>query len=109
VLKDRRSEADKGTDRIPVTGVPVKNGRIRLRVAEAEREVTHLDRLALEIDGKVVLPLPGSRSALASADGVEVEMSRGHAIEVSFDVPGAADGAVDAVVIATGYYVPVDD
>lgn len=109
VLKDRRSEADKGTDRIPVSAVPIKNGRIRLRVAEAEREVTHLDRLALEVGGKVILPLPGSRSALASADGIEVEMSRGHAIELSFEIPGAADGTVDAVVIATGYYLPVDD
>lgn len=96
-------------DRIPVSGVPVKGGRVRLRVVEAEREVTHLDRLALEIDGVTVLPLPGSRSALAAEDGVEVEMARGRVIELSFDVSGKADGTLAAVVVATGYYEPRDD
>lgn len=109
VLANRRSRADKGTDRIPVSGVPVKGGRVRLRVVEAEREVTHLDRLALEIDGVTVLPLPGSRSALAAEDGVEVEMARGRVIELSFDVSGKADGTLAAVVVATGYYEPRDD
>jgi hypothetical protein len=109
VLANRRSAAQKGTDRIPVSGVPVENGRIRLRVVEAESELTHLDRLALEIGGKVLAPAPGRRSALALDDGVEVEITRGHVIELSFAADGVADGVVDAVVVATGYYDPLDD
>lgn len=124
VLKDRRSREDRGTDRVATSSVPVKDGKARLRVVEAEHEVTHLDRLTLEIEGKSVSPSvaggasagmqgvsggQSGRSALALEDGIEVEMARGRMIEVTYDVPGVADGVYPGTVIATGYYVPTLD
>jgi len=143
VLKDRRSKGERGTDRVAVASVPVKDGKVKLRVVEAEHEVTHLDRLALEIEGKTVTPSLGGaaaspgvqsvtpslgdgatkggmrgvragesvlgRSALGDDDGVEVEMARGKMIEVTYDVPGVADGVYSGAVVATGYYVPTLD
>lgn len=105
VLKNRRSKADRGTDRV-ATSIPVKGGVARLQVIEAEREVTHLDELALEIEGKIVLPAPGKRSALAADDGIEVEMARGKRVEVTFEVDGVPDGTHAGFVIATGHYEP---
>ena len=110
VLANRSARSRRGTDRILVEKVPVQNGKIRLRVAEADHEVTRLDRLVLEVGGQILLPTAGgSRSALADADDVDVEMSRGKQILVEYAVPaGVADGVVDVRVIAHGHYDPTE-
>lgn len=110
VLANRSARSRRGTDRVLAEKVPVQGGKIRLRVAEPDREVTRLDQLVLEIGGQTVLPTSGgSRSALAGVDGVDVEMSRGKQILVEYAVPaGVADGVVDVHVIAHGHYDPTE-
>jgi hypothetical protein len=109
VLAYRNSPARRGTDRVKVRSVPVSNGRIRLRVAEADHEVSHLDQLVIEVAGNRLAPLPGgSQSALAQSDGVGVQMRRGTQITVEYEVAGMRDGAVDVEVVASGYYEPTE-
>jgi hypothetical protein len=108
VLAYRDSSARKGTDRVLVEKVPVRDGKLRLRVAEAEQEVSHLDQLVLEVNGTLLLPVKGAqRSALATVDGVGVEMQPGTQITADYEVPGVKDGTVDVVVVAHGYYDPL--
>lgn len=105
VLAYRDSSSKRGTDRVRVEHVPVHNGRITLRVAEAEREVTQLDQLVIEAGGNLLLPVRGGRSsALASIDGVGVQMAPGTQIDVQYELPGMGDGFVDIHVIAHGHY-----
>jgi len=108
VLAYRDSSSKRGTDRVRVEHVPVRNGRITLRVAEAEREVTQLDQLVVEAAGNVLFPVRGGRnSALASIDGVGVQMAPGTQIDLQYEVPGITDGFVDVHVIAHGHYDPL--
>ncbi len=108
VLAYRDSASRRGTDRVLVERVPVRNGRIKLRVAEAEPEISQLDQLVLEVHGQRLLPTRGdSRSALASADGAGVELRPGTQIDVEYQVPGMGDGFVDVQVVAHGHYDPL--
>lgn len=108
VLAWRNSPSRRGTDKVLVERVPVRDGKLRLRVAEAEQEVSHIDQLVLEVGGNVLLPLKGGeRSALAAIDGVGVDMAHGTEITVEYSVPGMKDGTVDVHVIAHGYYDPL--
>lgn len=108
VLAYRDSASKRGTDRVAALRVPVRNGRITLRVAEAEREVTELDQLVIESAGNVLFPVRGGRSsALASIDGVGVRMAPGTQVDVQYEVPGLTEGFVDVHVIAHGHYDPL--
>ena len=107
VLAYRDERKLRGTDRIVVHEVPVRDGKIRLRVNEVEPEVSYLDQLVLEVDGKRVLPSRGgSRSALADADGVHVEMAKGTQVVVEYDVPHVQGSTTTVTVIAHGHYEP---
>lgn len=108
VLAYRDSPSKRGTDRVRVERVPVRNGRITLRVAEAERETSQLDQLVVEVSGSVLVPVRGGRnSALAAIDGIGVQMAQGTQIDLQYEVPGMADGFVDVHVIAHGHYDPL--
>jgi hypothetical protein len=107
VLANRRAASLRGTDRVQVRGVPVRNGRIQLRVAEAEHELTHLDQLVLEVNGHTLLPDRSANSALASADNIQVDIGQGKQITADYYVEGIADGLVDVTVVATGHYEPI--
>jgi len=108
VLAWRNSSSRKGTDKVLVEKVPVRGGKVRLRVAEADQEVSHIDQLVLEVAGQVLLPIKGAEhSALASIDGVGVDMPHGTEITVEYAVPGMKDGTVDVSLIAHGYYDPL--
>ena len=113
VLANRRARALAGTDRVAVAHVPVVEGRVRLRLLEREDEISHVDELALELrakGGSALRLLPhrgGGRSALASQDGVTVELSRGTEVFVDYDVPAGSGDFVDLTVVAAGYYDPL--
>jgi hypothetical protein len=107
VLAHRNRRELRGTDRVRVEGLRVNHGRLKLRIVEAEREVSHIDQLVVEVGGHTLLPARGGAlSALARADGVDVTLGRGRQIELTFEVPGLEDGIVDAVVVAHGHYEP---
>jgi len=107
ILAHRDAPSKRGTDRYSIENVPVRSQRVRLRVVEAEHEVSRIDQLVLEIGGHPHFPRQGGvRSALAAADGTDVELSRGRQIEVDYDVPGVADGTVSVRVVAHGHYEP---
>jgi hypothetical protein len=107
VLRGRAGRGRRGTERVVVTGVPVVRGRLRLRVAEREHEVTHLGGLRLEVEGRELMPLEGG-AASALVRGANVELARGTEIAAEYAVPGHADGVVDVVVTVTGHYDPID-
>ena len=109
VLAYRSGKERRGTDRIHVRAVPVHEGKLRLRVAEADHEVSHLDQLVIDTASGRLLPTAGGeRSALAFADGAGVDLARGRQIWVEFEVPGIREGAIDVDVVATGFYDPVE-
>lgn len=96
VLANRRGRARRGTDVKLVPHVPVVGGRVTLRVAEIEREETHLESLVLRVGGRA---LARTSPPLRLGPGTQTTMS--------FAVPGVADGVVDVEVEATGYYDPL--
>lgn len=112
VLAFRDDENKRGSDRRAARHVPVKQGRIVARMSEIEDEQTHLDQLLLVVRdasgaSHVIAPLGGDRSALSRDDGVDVRMTKGSQILVSYDVSAVLpDGYADVDVIASGYYLP---
>lgn len=107
ILEHRAGAARRGTNRYRFEGVPVRDGKIRIRVAEAEREVSRIDQLVLVVGGQELLPSRGgAASPLAAIDGIELEMSLGTRVEVEYEVPAVRDGAVVVEVVAHGHYEP---
>jgi hypothetical protein len=102
VLRDIRSPAAEREERTPIQAIVVGKA-IRLRLAEEEDEVSHVNALLLEVGGKLVAP---DVSALATADKSYGELHTGESVELRYavDLP---DGPVPVTVVATGYYVPL--
>jgi len=97
-----RFREEEGTDVVPVR-VPVRDGRLRLRVIERENETTWLDMLRVRAGGRSIAPaLGGERSALAAADGAVVMLERGTEIRVDYTLPDTA--SADIEIVATGHY-----
>jgi hypothetical protein len=91
------------TQRRAIGKLRVIGGEVRLRLAEEEDEISHVDALVLEIQGLRVQPSAGSLHAI---DGVRATLKRGDAIELRYAV-GLPDGEYEAGVAATGYYLPL--
>ncbi len=107
ILAHRNAPTKRGTDHYAIENVPVRDGRLRLRIVEAEREVSRIDQLVVEVGGHRQLPRQGGvRSALAAVDGTDVELHRGRQVEVDYDVPGVVNGTVSVRVVAHGHYEP---
>lgn len=102
VLIDVIGAGAETTQRRPIGKVRVAKGEVRLRLAEEEDEVSHVDALVLEIRGQRVAPA----GPLASRDGVRATLKRGDALELRYAV-NLPDGDYDATVAATGYYIPL--
>lgn len=107
-LRHRSSKERRGTDTVALARVPVRGGRVRVRVSEREPETTYLDALVLRVGSQTLLPAGGARSPLAAADGAPVAIERGGAIDVVYELPPelASSEAVDLELVATGHYEP---
>jgi hypothetical protein len=102
VLRDVRGPAMERSERTPIEA-RVEGRAIRLRLSEDEDEVSHVDALQIEVDGKLIAP---DALDLAAADHAYRELHEGDAVELRFPVD-LPDGPVSIVVVATGYYVPL--
>ncbi len=97
-----------GTDRVRFANVRVRGGRVALRIFEVEDEIAHLDRLALEIDGRPLLQESrGSLRPLDRIDGVSLDVPNGRELVLWFRAPWLADATADIDVVASGFYVPL--
>jgi hypothetical protein len=105
VLRGRAGRERRGTDRILLRGVPVDGGRLVLRLAEREHEVTRLEGLRVRVAGRELLPRQGG-AANALVRGAAVELARGTSVAAAYDVPGVEEGRVDVEVEVVGYYDP---
>jgi len=103
VLRDLVGPGAEKTQRTALGEVLVERGQVRLRLAEEEDEVSHVDALLLEIGGVTVAP---ADPTLAAADGDHRMLARGEAVELVYAV-ALPDGLAPAAVVATGYYVPL--
>jgi hypothetical protein len=109
LLDGRASAARAGTDRVRFHDVRIHQGRVAIRVYELDDELTHLDRLGLEIDGvALVAESEGSLQPLAHEDGRFVDIPNGRQLIASFRVPNLDDATVDVDVVASGYYLPIE-
>ncbi len=96
VLANRRGVATRGTDEHRVAQIPVRGGRVILRVMEVEDETTHLEDLVLRV---------GGRDVRAESLARPLEIDRGKQVTLTF-VVGGDDRTVDATLVASGYYDP---
>jgi hypothetical protein len=103
VLVDLIGAGAEKTQRRSIGKVRVIGGQVRLRLAEEEEEVSHVDALLLEIKGRSIAPSAGP---LRAVDGTRAVMVRGDAIELRYAV-ALPDGEYAADVAATGYYLPL--
>jgi hypothetical protein len=103
ILKDIIGAAAERSQRTPLGEVRVIGGEVRLRVAEQEEEISHVNSVLLEIGGRSYAPTEGP---LTAADASYQTLKRGEAVELVFKV-GLPDGPVKAEVLASGYYVPL--
>jgi hypothetical protein len=84
------------------------SGRVTIELREEEPEISHIDAVALELDGRRILPVGCERSsahAICHADGHELVLRRGDALRLEFEV-GDLDADSRVALIAVGYYVP---
>ncbi len=95
ILVDLYSAARARSQRRAIGQVEVRAGLVRLRVAEDDDEVSHLEALTLELGGlSIRTPLPATT------------LHRGQRVitEVRVALP---DGHYAAAVVASGYYTPL--
>ncbi len=82
-------------------------GTARYRIAEEKDEVTHLDAIALVVDGVALSPdrCATTPASYCTNDGIALLLARGEHLDVSFTLPpGASCGSVE--LRANGHYVP---
>jgi len=106
VLVDRYGRRRQGTDVVKAR-VEVKDGQIRLRIAEREPEITHLDAVTVSTAHRVLPPAPATTAAVQQADGRVVKLSMGQELDLVFTAPGVPDGEIDVEIHVTGHYEPV--
>ncbi|MBW2455400.1 MAG: hypothetical protein JRI68_12850 [Deltaproteobacteria bacterium] len=106
VLVDRYSRRRRGTDVVRAR-VEVRNGQVRLRIAEREPEITHLDAVVVSNAHRELSPAPGTLAALVRADGQVRELTMGQRLDLVFEAPGTPDGVMDVEIQVTGHYEPV--
>lgn len=103
ILRDVIGVAAERSERTPIGKVQVIGGEVRLRIAEQEEEVSHINAVLLEIEGRTFAP---EQDLLREADAAYQVLHRGESIDLVYrvDLP---DGPVEASVVATGYYIPL--
>jgi hypothetical protein len=107
LLEYRSHPSTSGTDRVRFARVPVRNGRIVLRVFEVDDDVAHFDQLMVTSQQcSVTREDPVSWRALDNVDGQYVDIPNGKQLLVPYRVSGIVDGSIDVEVVANGYYDP---
>lgn len=99
IARDKKRTEEKKLERF--------NGRISIR--ELEHEIAVLDMINLKLEdanGYVAIYKP-KRAALAEADGRELLLGYGDAIELDFGLAEPDWRGKSATLIAAGYYVPL--
>lgn len=103
VLIDIIGPGAEKTQRREIGNVKVVGGQVRVRLAEEEDEISHVDALVLEVGGVTAMP---AHAAMSAVDQARTTMHKGDAVELTFAV-ALPDGEYPAVAVATGYYVPI--
>jgi hypothetical protein len=83
------------------------DGRVTIELREEEPEISHIDAVALELDGRRILPVGCEQrsSAICHVDGHEQVLRRGDTLRLEFEV-GELDADSRVALVAVGYYVP---
>lgn len=103
VLQDVVGRAARTTTATRIPAAAAKGGRVVLRIVEEKREITSLDRVALRVGDRVILPQ--ASPALQLADDSVIRLARGDRVELSFLLPEGADPA-DMELLVHGWYEP---
>jgi hypothetical protein len=93
VLVDRDAPTRAGDDRVPLSALRVRGGVVEIEIAEREPETTHVDRIALEIDQRIV------ESEGAASFALDV----GQRAALRF-VVGGDDRTLEATIVVGGWY-----
>lgn len=81
-----------------------KNEKIIIRIKEEKKEVSYLNFIAIEIDGKVILPLKNSKNTnLLFDDNKYIKLKKGDYIDIEFK--GSKNSKIN--LIGKGYYIPI--
>lgn len=112
ILRNIRGRAMATTQGLTLPARLGKDGLLRVRLSEEKAEVTHLDAIVAEVDGRTLAPLecaPAAtpRPAFCDADGREHLMRQGDSLVVTFDVATVGDSSSQIELRATGFYVPI--
>ncbi len=113
ILRNIRGRALATTQGLGLPARLGKDGVLRVRLSEEKPEVTHLDAIVAEVDGRTLTPLECARSgtsrpAFCDADGSAHLMMQGDSLVLTFDVADAGGGVSNQIELrATGYYVPM--
>lgn len=105
ILRNLKGSSLEAAERTDLGGVTAQEGAIRLQIREEKAEITYLDALYLEVNGRIVKP---ADSLLAEADGNYLVLRQGEVYEAQFDVSAIAaeKQPLKAVLVSTGYYLP---
>jgi hypothetical protein len=106
VLVDRYSRRRRGTDVVRAQ-VEVRDGRVTLRLAEREPEITHLDAIEVTTPDRALPLSPALLAPLGQIDGQGLQLSMGEELDLVFPAPTAPDGLMDVEIRVTGHYEPV--
>lgn len=103
ILIDRYIASKRGTDlRTAVVGV--RGGRITVKLAEREPEVSHIDAIEVWYRGRRLPPSAGSPAAARTIDGVNHTLSTGQELTMHFQAP-IQSGELSVEIRVNGYYI----
>jgi len=105
ILRGLRGTAAYDRQTLPLA--PPRDGTLHVRIVEHKPEVTHLDAVALLVDGRELLPRACADDPSLEycvPDRSSLRLARGESLDLWFDVP--ADAA-SVELVAWGHYVPM--
>jgi hypothetical protein len=110
ILRNVRGKSQERVETTTLSGLPVVDGTLRVRIQEEKAETSYIDQLTLTIDGVELLPDGGASVTLAARDDKYQVLHQGDAIEITFVLPSAlaARNRVDGTLTAAGYYTPAE-
>lgn len=103
ILIDRYRPGKQGTDSRTTTA-EVVSGRITVKLAEREPEVSHIDAVEVWHQGQQLQPVGASPAAARAIDGARHTLVTGDELTMYFQAP-VRSGELDIEIRVNGYYI----
>lgn len=108
-MKDLAGEKSRQKTSYTLENAAIVDGKFRIKIQEEKEEVTHLDQLVINIEGKTypACQLNGEiKEELTTSDNQFILLKKGESIELEFNLPKNIAAGTKISLESEGYYIP---